>query len=95
MDFFHKNLKDTLEAINKLIENNVTIVNTKRIRRCYNIKSSNRSKINFIWRSLKYLEEEGILILNGVTNPKTYKITTNEKIDVDKVLSQIEKNKKI
>ena len=51
--------------------------------------------INFIWRSLKYLEEEGILILNGVTNPKTYKITTNEKIDVDKVLSQIEKNKKI
>ena len=95
MDFFHKNLKDTLEAINKLIENNVTIVNTKRIRRCYNIKSSNRSMINFIWRSLKYLEEEGILILNGVTNPKTYKITTNEKIDVDKVLSQIEKNKKI
>ncbi len=94
MDFFLDNLKDTLEAINKLIENNVTLVNTKRIRRCYNVKSSNRSKINFIWRALKYLEEEGILTLNGITNPKTYKIISNDKIDVDKILSQIWKNKK-
>jgi len=94
MDFFLDNLKDTLEAITKLIENSVTIVNTKRIRRCYNVKSSNRSKINFIWRALKCLEEEGILTLNGITNPKTYKIITNDKIDVDKILSQIGKNKK-
>ncbi len=89
MDFFLDNLKETLEAINKLIDNNVTLVNTKRIRRCINIKSSNRSKINFIWRALKCLEEEGILTLNGITNPKTYKIITNEKIDIDKTLSQI------
>ena len=95
MDFFLINLKETLEAINKLIDNNVNIVNTKRIRRCNNIKSSNRSKINFIWRSLRCLEEEGILTPNGINNPKTYKITINEKIDVDKILSQIEKNKKI
>ncbi len=87
-----RNLKDTLEAINKLIENNVNIVNTKRIRRCYNIKSSNRSKINFIWRALKTLEEEGILTLNGVTNPKTYKIISSEKIDVEGVLSRIKRN---
>ncbi|MFX1554041.1 MAG: hypothetical protein ACFFBV_08945, partial [Promethearchaeota archaeon] len=79
---------------NKLIDNNVTIVNTKRIRRCYNIKSSDRSKINFIWRALKCLEEEGILTLNGVSNPKTYKIITKEKINVNNLLSQIEKNKK-
>ncbi|TET60367.1 MAG: hypothetical protein E3J52_03905 [Promethearchaeota archaeon] len=94
MDFFLSNLKETLEAINKLIDNNVTLVNAKRIRRCNHIKSSNRSKINFIWRSLRYLEDEGILTLNGITNPRTYKIITNEKIDVDKVLFQIEKNKK-
>jgi len=94
MDFFLSNLKETIEAINKLIDNNVNIVNTKRIRRCNNIKSSNRSKINFIWRALRYLEEEGILTLNGITNPKTYKITINEKIDISKLLSQIEKNKK-
>lgn len=94
MDFFLNNLKDTLDAINKLIENNVYIVNTKRIRRCSNIKSSNRSKINFIWRSLKFLEEEGILTLNGITNPKTYKILADQKIDVDKFLIQLEKDKK-
>ena len=92
MDFFLSNLKETLGAINKLIDNNVNIVNTKRIRRCNNIKSSNRSKINFIWRALKCLEEEGILTLNGITNPKTYKIVTKEKIDVDEFISQIRRN---
>ena len=66
-----KNLSDTVEAVNKLIESNVRLVNTKKIRRCFNIKSSNRSKINFIWRALKILEKERILALNGVTNKKT------------------------
>lgn len=88
------NLKDTLDAINKLIDNKIYIVNTKRIRRCFNIKSSERSKINFIWRSLKFLEQEGILSLNGITNPKTYKILADQKIDINKFLNQIEKDKK-
>ncbi|MHA1915313.1 MAG: hypothetical protein ACW986_05840 [Promethearchaeota archaeon] len=88
------NLKETLEAINKLIENNVNIVNTKRIRRCFNIKSSNRSKINFIWRTLKFLEEEGVLTMNGISNPKTYKILADQKIDVKDFLAQIKKSKK-
>ena len=64
MDFFSRNLRDTMEAINKLIDNNVNLVTTKSIRRCNNIKASNRSKINFIWRSLNYLEKEGILDMN-------------------------------
>ena len=89
-----KNLTDTIEAVNRLIESNVNIVNTKRIRRCFNIKSSNRSKINFIWRALKILEDEGILTLNGSTNPKTYKILIGQKIEVEKLLSKIEKDKK-
>ena len=94
MDFFLKNLKETLEAINKLLDNKIPTVNTKRIRRCNNIKSSNRSKINFIWRSLKYLEDEGILKMNGSVNPKSYKIIVNEKINIDSLLSQAERNKK-
>jgi len=94
MDFFIKNLRETVEALNKLIESNVHIINTKKIRRYYNIKSSNRSKINFIWRTLKVLEEEGILALNGITNPKTYKILIDKKIEVEKFLSEIERNKK-
>ncbi len=94
MDFFLNNLKETLGAINKLMDNNISLVNTKRIRRCNNIKSSNRSKINFIWRSLKFLEEEGILSKNGISNPKTYNISTPQKIDVDKFLSKVKQSKR-
>ena len=94
MDFFLKNVKETLEAINKLMDNNITIVNTKRIRRCYNIKSSNRSKINFIWRSLDFLAKEGILEANGIIKPKTYKIRAPSKIDVEEFISHIDTNKK-
>jgi len=92
MDFFLKNLRETLQAINKLIDNNVNVVNTKRIRRCNNIKSSNRSKINFIWRSLDFLEKEGILEINGSYSPKTYKIVS-DKINIDKLMTQIEKER--
>ena len=95
MDFFLKNLRETLEAINKLIDANVNLVNTKRIRRCNNIKSSNRSKINFIWRTLTYLEHEGLLELNGglngTLNPKTYKIRSNQPINIEEFISQVKK----
>ena len=93
MDFFLENLKDTLEAINKLIDNNINVVNTKRVRRCNNVKSSNRSKINFIWRSLDFLEKEGILELNGENSPKTYKIKLNKKVNVEELISQLENRK--
>ncbi|MBD3216111.1 MAG: hypothetical protein GF311_26090 [Candidatus Lokiarchaeota archaeon] len=90
MDFFLKNLRETLSAINKLIENNVYIVNTKRVRRCNNIKSSNRSKINFIWRSLAFLEENEILELNGKSSPKTYKIVPENKIDIEQFVKKVD-----
>ena len=90
MDFFSKNLRETLDAINKLIDNNVNLVTTKRIRKCNNIKPSDRSKINFIWRSLQCLEKEGILEMNGIYSPKTYTIKSNQKINIEKVISQIE-----
>ena len=93
MDFFSRNLRETLEAINKLIENNVNLVTTKRIRRCNHIKASARSKINFIWRSLNYLEKEGILEKNGVYSPKTYKIKSNQKLDIEGIISQIEESR--
>jgi len=93
MDFFSRNLQETLEAINKLIDNNVHLVTTKRIRRCNHIKASNRSKINFIWRSLNYLEKEGILEKNGVYSPKTYKIKSNQKLDIEGIISQIEESR--
>lgn len=93
MDFFLKNLRETLSAINKLIENNIYIVNTKRVRRCNNIKSSNRSKINFIWRSLAYLEENNVLELNGKSSPKTYKIVPEKEVDIESFIDKIEKKR--
>ncbi|TFF69040.1 MAG: hypothetical protein EU516_01615 [Promethearchaeota archaeon] len=93
MDFFLKNLRETVEAINKLIDNNVNMVNTKRVRRCNKIKSSDRSKINFIWRSLDCLAEEGILEMNGTYSPKTYKIKSDEKLDVDEIVTLIKQKK--
>lgn len=89
MDFFLNNVRETLEALNKLIDNQVYTVNCKRIRRCNNVKSSNRSKINFIWRSLKLLNKEGILEKNGINNPKTYKIKQKNKINIEQILKQI------
>ncbi len=92
LDFFRKNLEETLDAINKCINNKVYIVNTKRVRRCNNVKSKNRSKINFIWRTLKYLEEEGtILEKNGTLNPVNYRIKKSEEIDIKKFISQLQK----
>ena len=94
MDFLLKNLEETLDAINKCINRNVYIVNTKRIRRCNNIKSKNRSKINFIWRSLKFLEEEGtILEKNGISHPITYIIKKKEEIDIPVFISKIKEFK--
>ena len=93
MDFFLAHLRETLEAINKLIDNKVSRVDTKRIRRCNHIKSSDRSKINFIWRSLEYLKVEGILEINGSYHPKTYNIKTKQKLDVDEIMSSIEKKR--
>ena len=93
MDFFLKNIRETLEAINKLIDNNIFIVNTKRIRKCRNIKPSDRSKINFIWRSLEFLWRNGILEPNGAVKPKNYKIKNQEKIDIDQYIGNLDKKR--
>lgn len=89
MDFFLKNLEETLAAINKLIDNNVNIVTTKRIRRCNSVRSSDRSKINFIWRSLNFLEKEDILEKNGINKPKTYKIKRKDQIDIKEFIDKV------
>ena len=95
MDFFEKNMKDTLEAINNSIDNNIFLINTKRIRKYHNINSSNRSKINFIWRALRLLEERGVLIPNGATNPRSYKIKIRKPIDIIKYIENLDKGSTI
>lgn len=89
MDYFIENLKETVLAVNKLIEKRNYFVDVKRIRRCFDIKSSNRSKINFIWRSLSKLEEFGILDQISKNGSKRFEILERELIDIQSVLSKI------
>jgi len=95
MEFFLINLRDTIKAINNLIERNIDMVNTKIVRRCNHIKTSNRSKINFIWRSLNFLEQKGILNFAYRKNIKNFKIIAQKIIDIDKFVSSIRERWKV
>lgn len=93
MDYFIENIKETAEAINKMIDRKVGFVDVKRVRRCNHIKASNRSKINFIWRSLRVLENNGVLERNGIKTPVIYRIRNSQKIDIKTLLDNIMKKK--
>jgi hypothetical protein len=95
VDFFAKCLKEVLEAINKLIETNTYEVSAKRVRKALGVDASDRSTTNFIWRSLKLLEQEGILEKNGSVKPKTYKIPRKKPLDVDLIVKNFENKKKL
>jgi hypothetical protein len=55
---YKKYKQEFLEALNQLIDKNYSYVNTKIMRSHLGIESSNRSKINFIWRFLRNLNRE-------------------------------------
>ena len=89
MDFFIKHLEETIKAIKDMNGSSITV---KRIRMAKGIHSSDRSQINFIWRSLGYLEEKGILAMNGLKNPKNYKVVGS--IDKDAIISLAKKERR-
>ncbi len=89
MDFYIKNMKEILEAINNLINNNINTINTKKVRAFHHIKPSNRSKVNFIWRALQRLEKEGILAKIGKNTPVNYRILSKNGIDIDGFIENI------
>lgn len=82
-NYRQKYLRDTVSALNTLNKRGSTYVDTKMIRRELNIPSSNRSEVNFIWMSLKTLEERGYLTKEGRDTPKLYYITTEDDIELD------------
>jgi len=92
MDFFLENIKEVVEAINKMIARNVGLVDTKRVRMCNGVKSSNKSKVNFIWRSLKYLNEHGYIEVNGAAG--RYTIPKKAPFDVDEVIEYAKEHRK-
>ncbi len=67
-------------------------ISVKMIRIASNVKSSDRSKINFIWRGLKSLAAIGFLELNGSKSHKIYKLKYPEvPIDIEEIISQVKK----
>ncbi len=93
MDFFEENLKNTINAVNQLRSKN-GVISVRKIRYVQKIKSTDRSKINFIWRGLHYLVSKNILEINGSKNRKTYIIKSQDKIDLDGVLLQYKRERK-
>ena len=81
MNFSQINLEKTKSAIKTLTKNNKNFKFTvKNVRWVNNIKSSNKSKINFTWRSLDKLIEDGILEVEDLNSkPKKYKLTLDGK----------------
>ena len=89
MGYFSKILAETVDALNRCYEKNVTSINVGRIRKCNKVKSTDRSKIVFISRSLEELSRAGFLKFVGRNSPKTYMVTN--KIDWEEVLKAVEK----
>ncbi len=61
-------------------------ITVKRVRKCNNVPSSDRSRIHFISRALEDLKTKGFLELLGRNSPKVYKILS--KIDLKSVKDQ-------
>ncbi len=89
MGYFSKILSETVDAINRCYEKNVTHINVSRIRKCTHIKSTDRSKIVFISRALDELSRAGFIEYLGKNSPKTYQV--KEKITLENVLNELGK----
>jgi len=92
MNYFNENLRETIETINKLIDRKIRLIDVKKIRKLRNISSSDRSKINLIWRSLKILEKDGFIESYSRNSSKVYKILCIQKINVKEFFINLKKN---
>ncbi len=73
-----------------MMQDNVFVATTKKVKRYLNIKPNDKSKTNFVWRTLDLLEKTGFLERIGVGNPKTYNIK-HKNLDWNQVLQQVRK----
>ena len=89
MSYFSEILSETIDAINRCLEKNVTYINVSRIRKCTNVKSTDRSRIVFISRALEELSRAGFLEFIGKNSPKTYKV--KEKLVLEVILKELSK----
>ena len=85
MNFFRKNLEETVNAFNNLLEQGDAYITVKKVRKENGIKSTDRSKLIFYSRSLQHLVRRNKLEENGVKKPRQYKIVASQKITIDDV----------
>ncbi|GAB4308427.1 MAG: hypothetical protein Kow0069_06690 [Promethearchaeota archaeon] len=74
MGYYYEILEQTAKAVNACYERKVMTVSVRRVRRCYSLDSTNRSKIVFISRALDELSKDGYLRFAGRSSPKRYEI---------------------
>ena len=75
MNIPEKFMDETIRAIEKIIRYKyISLITVKKVRKLYNIKSIDSSKINFYWRSLQSLEQTGILKRYGSKKPIKYQV---------------------
>ena len=86
-----KYLMEVINLINYLVKEKKYNIDIKKIRKCYKIESSNRSKINFYWRILGYLENLGYLELIKIKPTKTYKLPQTE-LNLDTIIKNLRLN---
>ena len=92
-DFRKRYLQDTLKAIYSFTNSLITV---RKVRKYLRIQGSDRSKISFISRSLKLLEDEGFLKISDSRSPKNYKTTFfKEKISIPDIVFCVLNEKKI
>jgi hypothetical protein len=68
----HYFFEETLSALNQLIIEGHTLVDTKKVRRKLGIQSSNRSLIQFIWKNLEIIASKGYLTLYNNKSPREW-----------------------
>lgn len=78
MNSLQEHLRETIDAINNITESDPdTLLNVKKIRIYYGVKASNRAKINYYWRSLRFLKQIGILEAVKSNGTKQYRLNNN------------------
>jgi hypothetical protein len=85
LNYVIKILRDVVCVINHFIDKKYDTITVKRIRKFYGIKSSDRSKIQFIWRSLEKLKDKGYIDIERHSSKIEY-ILPKSIIDIDKIL---------
>lgn len=75
-----KFLMETLYAVNQCIAEGRRFVGIKTVKRVLGIKRGNRSATNFLWRSLKELENRGVLKYHHKNSVIVYKILVKKRV---------------